>query len=128
MATQPVNLGQADRRVRRTLRRLLIELFRLRAEQTALREMTGLDHFGYDFFKVTHTALHGDRLLRLVRIFDEDGDAASFWYICNCLSVLVQRAVESVGLSIDELRDFSKRLKRVRKGPPGRELCGPSVR
>lgn len=117
MLEEKERAGQADRRIRRAVRRLLIELFWLGADQAALRELTGREHFGYDFFLVSQRAFNGDRLLRLIRILDEDREAASFWYLHRCLPKTVERhlacATEGI-IDIANVQAFSLRLKKIR--------------
>ncbi len=98
-----------EKRFWRTVRRLLAEVDWLRTEQKALERLIGVDTIGLDFFRVAYTALHGDRLLRLVRVFEQSKRVASFWYLYRCAPKEVGQ-----GLDLCRLGEFSARLKTIR--------------
>jgi hypothetical protein len=85
--------GEATKRVHRVIKRLAFELFWVRAEQAALRELGGRDHVGVDFFKIAQTGIQGDWLLRLVRILDDHSDAASIAYLNRTVPREVERSL-----------------------------------
>jgi hypothetical protein len=105
---------QPPDRLTRTVRRLLAELCWIRYEQNVLRHLKGLDHVGVDFFLVTHTGLRGDRLIRLVRIFEESERVASFWYLLRCRPKHVEGLLSDAGVKLSDVQDLSNRLKIVR--------------
>ncbi len=100
-------MKQHEERFWRTVRRLLAEVDWLRTEQRALEKLVGVESIG--FFRVAHTALHGDRLLRLVRVFEQSTRVASFWYLHRCEPKRVGQ-----GLDMRRLHKFSSRLKTIR--------------
>jgi hypothetical protein len=106
--------AQARNRFGRALYRALVETAWLRYEQTALRALGGKDHFGVDFFIVAHTAIAGDRLIRLVRLLEDDSRVASFWYLHRCAPKAVEGALAACGMSIDAVRDLARRIKLIR--------------
>jgi hypothetical protein len=106
--------GQATQRVRRVIERLASELFWLRAEQIALRELGGRDHVGLDFFKVAHTGIQGDWLIRLIRVFEDHGDVASFWYLHRAVQREVEQALGRTTVSMSEIQSLSDRIKPIR--------------
>ena len=71
-------------RYQRAVQRITAEACWLFTEQTALIALDKSGRHGLDFFRVAFYALLGDRLLRLVRIFENDTRVASFWYLYRC--------------------------------------------
>jgi len=105
---------QEDWRIIRTVRRLLQELAWVRIEGIALRELEKGHSIGLDFFRVAHTALRGDRLLRLVRIFEDRRDVASFWYVYRCRSKAIRPILERSDVTVRSLQSLSTKLKLIR--------------
>lgn len=102
-----VNGVQHRKRFERTTVRLIHEVHNLRATQAALEALQNV-RAGM-FFHVAASALQSDRLIRLIRVLEDGKDAASFWYLYRCEPKNVERE-----LDIKRLRDFSRRIKRVR--------------
>ena len=105
---------QARPRFLRALKRLLREIVLLRFEQTALKTLDGKYSVGFDFFAIAQTAIYGDRLIRLVRLLEDDAEVASFWYLNRCAPRAVKKSLTRAGLTVDEVADLSSRLKKVR--------------
>src|SRR6266545_4252370 len=91
----PKSVKQAEPRIVRSTRRLLHEVYWIRVEQVALKRLTGKDSIGLDFFRVAYTALMGDRLIRLVRVFEDNPQVASFWYVERCLHQNLERLLSA---------------------------------
>ena len=98
----------------RAVQRVTAEAFWLFTEQTALRALNSVTSHGLDFFRVAFTGLLGDRLLRLVRVFEQDLQVASFWYLVRCNRKAVEEAVTQASGSMEQLQEFSARLKLIR--------------
>lgn len=108
---------QSAPRVARSVLRLLREVRWIKTEQTALERLERLedkDVSSLDFFQVAHTALMGERLIRLVRVFEDSAEVASFWYLHRCRPREVEALVKGAGSSLEELQDFTEGLKSVR--------------
>ena len=60
------------------------------------------------FLIVAFGALLGDRLSRLVRIFEDSKDTASFWYLHRCDPTIEKK------IDVQRLRAFSSKIKDVR--------------
>jgi hypothetical protein len=101
-------------RYKRTVERVTTEACWLYTEQSALIALGKVDAHGLDFFRVAFTGLLGDRLLRLVRILEENTRVASFWYLYRCSPKSVEQALKRTSVSVAELRDFSRRLRSIR--------------
>jgi hypothetical protein len=101
-------------RYKRTVKRVTTEASWLLTEQTALVALGRVDAHGLDFFRVAFTALLGDRLLRLVRVLEENTRVASFWYLHRCNPKGVEQALQKAKITLADLRDFSRRLKSIR--------------
>ena len=89
---------------RAALRRLTREIDNLRTEIAAYQEAQPPKN---RFLVVAFIGMLGDRLLRLIRILEDGGDAASFWYLYRCAPHRMK--------TLDEawLRNFSGKLKAV---------------
>jgi len=91
----------------RTLKRLLPETYNLMACQAALEALIGVT--AGPILATACSALKGDRLLRLIRIFEDSNDTASFWYLLRCDPKNVAK-----GLDVDFLQQFSTKIKLIR--------------
>jgi hypothetical protein len=91
----------------RTLQRLLSETYNLMGCQAALEALVGIT--GGPILLAAFRDLKGDRLLRLIRIFEDSKQTANFWYLHRCEAANVSR-----GLDVEFLRQFSGKIKRVR--------------
>jgi hypothetical protein len=90
--------------------RLLLETDNLRNDQAALDALSeAVQKNSSPFIAVAAGALQGDRLIRLVSIFEDSSNAASFWYLYRCEPKNIGR-----GIDVARLKGFSKRIKQVR--------------
>jgi hypothetical protein len=101
-------------RYKRTVARITKETSWLLIEQEALVALSPVLCHGMDFFRVAGTGLLGDRLLRLIRVLEQDKQVASFWYLYRCNRKGVTEALNKTRLDLGDLRDFSDRLKTIR--------------
>jgi hypothetical protein len=99
---------QYRERFREALRRLMRDIDNLRTEQAAIEAYHEARPPRNRFLTVAIVAIQGDRLLRLVRIFEDSTKTASFWYLHRCEPKRLKN------LDMDRLQDFSGRLKTVR--------------
>ena|SRR5579863_856832 len=99
---------QYRERFRETLQRLMRDMDNLRTEQAAIEAFHEVSPPRNRFLTVAFIAIQGDRLLRLIRIFEDTTQTASFWYLHRCEPKRLEN------LDIERLRDFSGRLKTVR--------------
>ena len=99
-------------RYKRAVRRISVEASWLFTYQTTLARLNKVERIG--FFHVATNAILGDRLIRLVRVFDEHKDAAAFWYLHRCNPTCVEQGIKGSGTTLSELRHLSDRLKQVR--------------
>jgi hypothetical protein len=103
---------EAEARFLRALDRLLRELVLLHYEQTALKRLDGRYTTGCDFFAIAQRGIFGDRLIRLIRLLEDDQQAASFWYLNRCAPRTVTECLS--GISLNEIKDLSDRLTLIR--------------
>ena len=108
-----VNPGE-KRRYDRTVERMASEAYWLVTHQTALIELDKVTSPGIDFFHVARIGLLGDRLVRLVRVFEQDTEVASFWYLFRCNPNAVKAAIAGAGGSVKSLEELSEKLKLIR--------------
>lgn len=95
-------------RFERTLKRLLPEMYNLLSSQAALEALLGTA--AGPIVSTAFSALQSDRLLRLMRIFEDSRHTATFWYLLRC----EPHVFDDDRLDIAFLRQFSKKLKMIR--------------
>jgi hypothetical protein len=101
-------------RFRRVVERIGKEAFWLYTEDIALRALGTVYSRGLDFFRVAHVGIQGDRMIRLIRILEEDAQVASFWYLYRCEPTAVEKAARAANVDLKFLRDLEARLKTIR--------------
>ena len=106
--------AHSDVRFKRTVERIGAEAYWLNTYQNAINGMKGVDAIGLDFFRVSLNALKDARLIRLIRILEDDSQTASFWYLLRSNAALVKKAAKNGGLELTELRSIADALKSVR--------------
>ena len=90
-------MTHSDARFNRTIERVSAEAFWLYTYQKAIYGLC-VDSIGLDFFQVSLNALKDARLIRLIRILEDDPQTASFWYLYKCNEKLLKK--------IAKVRDF----------------------
>jgi hypothetical protein len=103
-----------DARYKRTVERIAAETYWLNTYQAAMAGMIGVDAIGLDFFRVALNAMKDARLIRLIRVLEDDSQTASFWYLLKCNAPQVRRAARKAGLDLTELRAVATALKGIR--------------
>src|SRR6266436_6239429 len=96
-----------DQRFERTLKRLFNETYNLMSVQAALETLQ--NSTGGAILQTAFSALYGDRLLRLIRIFEDSRGTATFWYLYRCEPRNVAK-----GMDIPRLKQFSAKVKHIR--------------
>jgi hypothetical protein len=114
MATAADEPAHSDVRFKRTVERICAEAYWLNTYQSAIDGMKGVDAIGLDFFRVALNALKDARLIRLIRILEDDSQTASFWYLLKSNASLLTRAASAAGLDLSELRRIADALRGVR--------------
>ena len=109
-------MGAAYRdRFHRTVKRLLHETHNLMSVRAALEALDGAIRNGTlqnnAFLNTALSSLYSDQLIRLIRIFVQSKEVATFWYLYNCEPGNVGACVD-----IDRLRSFSTKITVVRNG------------
>ncbi len=56
---------------------------------------------GLDFFRVALNSLKDARLIRLIRVLEDDSQTASFWYLLKTDEKQVRSAAKCSGLDLD---------------------------
>ena len=102
----------SDARFKRTVERIGAEAFWLRTYQAAICGMK-VHAIGLDFFRVSLNALKDARLVRLIRLLEDDSQTASFWYLVRSNARLVRKAEEG-RLDLDELQTIAGKLRGIR--------------
>jgi hypothetical protein len=67
-----------------------------------------------DFFMIAADALFNDIVAHAILVLDENSKSASFWYVYRCNEPLVNRFAKQRDISIEKLRELSKRFKVIR--------------
>jgi hypothetical protein len=91
----------------RTLERLLPETHNLMFCQAVFESLSIIATGAV--LKTSLSALKSDRLIRLIRIFEESEATANFWYLLRCEPKSVGQ-----GLDVAFLKQFSQKLKLIR--------------
>jgi len=104
----------ANTRYERTVKRIAAEAYWLKTYQAAMAGMTGVHAIGLDFFQVALNAMKDARLIRLIRVLEDDSQTASFWYLLRCNEPQVKSAAKKGGLDLAELRLAAAALKGIR--------------
>jgi hypothetical protein len=103
-----------DARYKRTVERIAAEAYWLKTYQDAMAGMIGVDAIGLDLFRVALSAMKDARLIRLIRVLEDDSQTASFWYLLRCNQPQVQRASKKAGLDLVDLKAVATALKGIR--------------
>jgi hypothetical protein len=97
----------------RTVERLLRETHNLMSVRAALEALDSAIRNpavqNNAFLNTALSSLLSDQLIRLIRIFEEDKDVATFWYLYNC-----EPANVGAGIDIERLRSFSTKITIIR--------------
>lgn len=99
--------GQHRERFQASLERLFVDVETMRADRAALDAIAGLG-LPYQFLRQARTAFQTDRLIRLVRVLEDSGNSASFWYLDRCEPALIRHAVVDAGLDMSKLQDLKR--------------------
>jgi hypothetical protein len=101
-------------RFNRTVQRIGAEAYWLHIYQTAINGMRGVDAIGLDFFRVSLNALKDARLIRLIRVLEDDSQTASFWYLLRTNQPLIKKAAKASHLDLIDLLDIAERMRGIR--------------
>lgn len=91
-----------------TLECLTREIDALRNEEAAIGAYREARPPSNLFLTLAFTALLGDRLVRLIRIFEDEKATTSFWYLYRCAPQRIKN------LNLERLQAFSDKLRTVR--------------
>lgn len=102
-------------RLEPALRRVLLELNNCILKRRAFNKLVSLRAgHGLNFFRVAATALQNDIYAGAHRALESRQDSASFWYIRNIASKLIDGAANDAGISISEIERLAGKLKPIR--------------
>lgn len=106
-------MSHSDERYKRTVERIGAEAFWLRTYQNALCGLT-VDAIGLDFFRVSMNALKDARIIRLIRVLEDDSSVASFWHLVRANEKLVYKAARRALFDIDSARRLAGKFLGIR--------------
>ena len=112
--TTTAKAAHSDARFKRVVERIGAEAFWLRTYQDAINGMKGVHAIGLDFFRVSLNALKDARLVRLIRVLEDDPQVASFWYLLKCNARIVRAAANKSGLDLPKLIVAAQALLAIR--------------
>lgn len=102
-------------RLESALRHALMELNNCILKRRAFNKLVLLKTYhSLDFFRVAAAALQNDLYADAHRALETHQDSASFWYILNIAPNLIKQAAEQSGISIEEIKRLSEKLKPIR--------------
>jgi hypothetical protein len=104
--------GLSDR-FKRTVERIGAEAFWLQTYETAIEGMR-VESIGLDFFRVSLNSLKDARLVRLMRVLEDDSRTASFWYLRRSNAPMIEKAAASAGLDLTALEQLASKLVGIR--------------
>ena len=107
-------MSHSEERFKRTVVRIGGEAFWLRTYQAAINGMQGVEAVGLDFFRVSLNALKDARLIRLIRVLEDNSRTASFWYLHRHNGPLIEDAARKVRLDLTELKQIARRIRGIR--------------
>jgi hypothetical protein len=113
MTQSPPLSAHSNKRFERAVERVGAEAFWLKTYHTAICGMK-VHAIGLDFFRVSLNSLKDARLIRLIRVLEDDCQTASFWYLLKSDSRRVQRAAKKAKADLKHLADVSTRLRGIR--------------
>lgn len=106
-------MTHSDKRYRRAVERIAAEAFWLHTYQKALLGLT-VDAIGLDFFRVSMNALKDARIIRLIRILEDDPKSASFWYLFRADEKRMKAVSKETDFDIDLARRLAERFLGIR--------------
>lgn len=114
MTKTATTCAHSDARFKRVVERISAEAYWLRTYQDAINGMKGVHAIGLDFFRVSLNSLKDARLVRLIRVLEDDPQVASFWYLLKCNGRITRAAAKKGGLNLPELKAAAKALLGIR--------------
>lgn len=106
-------MSHTDKRYRRAIERIGAEAFWLRTYQKAICGLT-VDAMGLDFFRVSLNALKDARIIRLIRVLEDDPRVASFWYLFRTNEKLFRKLARDVSFDMGLAERLSGRFLGIR--------------
>ena len=106
-------MSHSNERFNRTVERIGAESYWLYTYHKAICGL-GVDAIGLDFFRVALNALKDARLIRLIRILEDDSQCASFWYLHKSNTKLVTQIAKDTNLDLNLIRSVSDRFLGIR--------------
>jgi len=102
-------------RLEKALKKVLMELNNCTLKRRAYNKLVSLNSAqGLTFFRVCSTALLNDLYAGAHRALDKHQDSASFWYIRNIATALIDSAAKETKISIAEIERLADKLKPIR--------------
>ena len=106
-------MTHSDNRYLRVIERIGAEAFWLHTYQKAICGMQ-VDAIGLDFFRVSLNSLKDARLIRLIRVLEDDSQTASFWYLFRANEKIMKKVAKKTGFNIELAKDLSNRFLGIR--------------
>lgn len=106
-------MTHCEKRYRRTVERIAAEAFWLYTYQKALCGLT-VDAIGLDFFRVSMNALKDARIIRLIRVLEDDSKVASFWYLFRANEKLMNQASKESHFDMERARVLADKFLGIR--------------
>jgi hypothetical protein len=108
-------MGESGDRYLSAIRRNLAETNNAILKRRALTGLYSIDSaHGLDFFRIAAHALYNDLVSHALRVFDRNGQSASFWYVVRTDEAIAKRAARRHGVSLDEIERLSEQFKHIR--------------
>lgn len=106
-------MTHSDKRYIRTVERISAEAFWLYTYEKALCGLT-VDAIGLDFFRVSLNALKDARIIRLIRVLEDDSKVASFWYLVRANEKLMKKTAKETSFNIESAKSLAEKFIGIR--------------
>ncbi|HEB28614.1 MAG TPA: hypothetical protein ENI05_12715 [Porticoccus sp.] len=106
-------MTHSDKRYIRTVERIAAEAFWLYTYQKALCGLT-VDAIGLDFFRVSLNALKDARIIRLIRVLEDDSKVSSFWYLVRANEKLMKKTAKESAFNIQAAKILADKFIGIR--------------
>lgn len=106
-------MSHSDKRYRRAIERIGAEAFWLYTYQKAICGLT-VDAVGLDFFRVSLNALKDARIIRLIRVLEDNERVASFWYLFRTNERIFRDISKKVSFNIKLAEELTQKFLGIR--------------
>ena len=102
-------------RYEKAIKRNLNELHHAILERKALIGLRDVKSFhAWDYFRITGYALFNDMVSHTIKVFEDNSNSTSFWYLEKSDKAAMDRAARATGVQIKDIKDLCAGLEHIR--------------